>query len=238
MNWYEYPICVPFNDPNYDVQYGGSHDLDVATPPNTPITALLPGTISNVGTPVGGMQVGVKLDTAYHGIPYMNYLHLSAVRPGLSVGEHINAWDIIGWSGGCTEASQYAGTSNPTGHNFLNTPDQSSRPQTGIALMYGPEYGVGAGWTPKPDPALDPTSLLHVLPSQSKHETLCTVTVDQLHIRAQPTSRSELIAAYPRGTVLNFVEVVRGENVDGNSHWGHSQQGHYFWLGGTDHPNG
>jgi hypothetical protein len=97
----------------------------------------------------------------------MSYLHLSAVRPGLSVGEHSHAGDTIGWSGGCTQASQYTGTSNPTGHNFLDTPDQSSQPQTGIALMYGPEYGVGAGWTPKPDPALDPTSLLHVLPAPS-----------------------------------------------------------------------
>ncbi len=71
-----------------------------------------------------------------------------------------------------------------------------------------------------------------------EHETLCTVTVDQLHIRAQPTSQSELIATYPRDSVLNFVEVVNGEKVAGNPHWGHSQQGHYFWLGGTDHPNG
>ncbi len=71
-----------------------------------------------------------------------------------------------------------------------------------------------------------------------EHETFCTVTVDQLHIRAQPTSQSELIATYPRDSVLNFVEVVNGENVNGNPHWGHSQQGHYFWLGGTDHPNG
>jgi len=238
MNWYEYPICVPFNDPNYDVQYGGSHDLDVATPPNTTITALLPGTISNVGTPVWGMQVGVKLDTPYHGIPYMNYLHLSAVRPGLSAGVHINAGEIIGWSGGCNYASQYQGTSNPTGKNFTNPISESSRLQTGIALMRAPGHGQGVGWTDRPDPTLDPTSLLHVLPGQSEHETFCTVTVDQLHIRAQPRSQSELIVTYPRNSVLNFVEVVSGENVDGNPHWGHSQQGHYFWLGGTDHPNG
>ncbi len=72
----------------------------------------------------------------------------------------------------------------------------------------------------------------------SQQETLCTVTVDALHIRAAPTSQSALVATYPRGTTLNFVEVVDGENVDGNPCWGHSAQGHYFWLGGTDHPNG
>lgn len=166
MNWFDYPICVPFNNLNYDVQYGGSHDLDVATPPNTTITTLLPGTIASITSPTWGIQVGIHLDSPYHNIPYMAYLHLSAVRPGLSIGEHVNAGDTLGWSGGCTNASQYAGTSNPTGHNFLDTPDQSSQPQTGIALMYGPEYGVGAGWTPQPDPALDPTQILTTTRSQ------------------------------------------------------------------------
>lgn len=59
-----------------------------------------------------------------------------------------------------------------------------------------------------------------------------------LNVRAQPNSQSALIATYTQGASLNFVEVVHGENVDGNNHWGRSQQGHYFWLGGTDHPNG
>jgi hypothetical protein len=67
---------------------------------------------------------------------------------------------------------------------------------------------------------------------------LCTVTVDSLNIRAAATSQSALITSYPRGSVLNFVEVVRGENVNGNPLWARSEQGHYFWLGGTDHPNG
>lgn len=67
----------------------------------------------------------------------------------------------------------------------------------------------------------------------------CTVTAASgLNIRSAPNSESSLIASYPPGTVLNYVEVVNGENVAGNPRWGHSQQGHYFWLGGTDHPNG
>ncbi len=67
----------------------------------------------------------------------------------------------------------------------------------------------------------------------------CKVTAPQgLNIRAQPNSQSALIASYPIGTVLNFIGVVNGENVNGNPRWGHSQQGHYFWMGGTDHPNG
>ena len=67
----------------------------------------------------------------------------------------------------------------------------------------------------------------------------CTVTVPTgLNIRSAPTSQSTLIASYPIGTVLNYIEVVNGENVNGNSRWGHSKQNNYYWMGGTDHPNG
>jgi hypothetical protein len=75
-------------------------------------------------------------------------------------------------------------------------------------------------------------------PNSEVSSTLCTVTVDALHIRVQPNSQSTIVATKPRGTMLDFSEVVNGENVDGNLHWGHSKQGNYFWLGGTDHPNG
>jgi LysM repeat protein len=67
----------------------------------------------------------------------------------------------------------------------------------------------------------------------------CKVTAAQgLNIRSAPNSQSTLIASYPPGTVLNYIAVVNGENVAGNPRWGHSEQGHYYWMGGTDHPNG
>jgi len=72
----------------------------------------------------------------------------------------------------------------------------------------------------------------------SQQEVLVTVTVDALNVRSAPTSQSTLIATYNRGSTLNYFEVVDGEEVAGNPRWGHSVQGHYFWLGGTDHPNG
>lgn len=65
-----------------------------------------------------------------------------------------------------------------------------------------------------------------------------TVTVASLNARAQPNSQSALIATYSRGTVLKFYEVKQGESVDNNLHWGHAPEGYYFWLGGTDHPQG
>ncbi|GAC1348739.1 MAG: hypothetical protein NVS4B7_04050 [Ktedonobacteraceae bacterium] len=67
----------------------------------------------------------------------------------------------------------------------------------------------------------------------------CTVTVASgLNIRSTPSSQSTLITSYSIGTALNYIEVVNGENVNGNPLWGHSEQDHYYWMGGTDHPNG
>jgi Peptidase family M23 len=159
--WYKYPICVPFGNPNYDVQYGGSHDMDIAAPPNYPVTALLPGTVSSVTAPPWGKQVGIKLDTPINGVPYMAYLHLSATNPPLATGTYVNVGDLIGWVGGANNEQQYAGTSNPTGQNFLNPPSQSSQIQIGVALMRGPEYGM-AGWEtfPPVDWQLDPTPII------------------------------------------------------------------------------
>jgi len=167
--WFMFEICVPFGDPNFDAAFGGAHDLDIGAPPNYPVTALLPGTIAPVThpPPPWGKQVGVELDPPpFNGIPFMAYLHLSAVNPALAVGQHVSEGHLIGWVGGANEEAQYAGTSNPTGLNFLNDPFQSSRVQVGVALMRGPEFGFTHfnKWQPKgPTPVereLDPTQII------------------------------------------------------------------------------
>jgi LysM domain len=84
-----------------------------------------------------------------------------------------------------------------------------------------------------------PGEVLYIPPVTPPQPKTCKVTASSgLNVRAAPTSQSALIASYPPGTVLNYIEVVIGENVAGNPRWGHSEQGHYFWMGGTDHPNG
>jgi len=84
-----------------------------------------------------------------------------------------------------------------------------------------------------------PGEVLSIPPITPPHPKTCKVTAaNGLNVRAAPTSQSALIASYPPGTVLNYIAVVNGENVAGNPRWGHSEQGHYFWMGGTDHPNG
>lgn len=163
MAWYNAPVSVPYAAAGYDVAMGGPHDMDLAETPNTPITALRSGTIVDLSAPPWGEQVGIQLDQPVGNAPYMAFLHLSAVSPALQMGEHINAGDLIGWSGGANQISQYAGTSNPTGQNFLNPSYQSSQPQVGLALMQGPVYGSGPGWftdSPSAHPGLNPSQLL------------------------------------------------------------------------------
>ncbi len=82
-----------------------------------------------------------------------------------------------------------------------------------------------------PDVSLNPFA------SQAPH--LCTITAPGgLNIRTAPTTQSAIVARYPQGTALNFVQVVNGEDLEGNPHWGRSRQGHFFWMGGTNRPNG
>lgn len=66
----------------------------------------------------------------------------------------------------------------------------------------------------------------------------CTVVLNSLNIRTGPTTDYPIVNNYSQGTSLNFFEVVEGEFVGGNPYWGHSTQGHYYWMGGTDRPNG
>ena len=117
---------------------------------------------------------------------------------------------------------------------------------TGIALQ---AYGNGNDWqiiynanvqVIGPDPNLiRPGEVLYIPTLTPPQVKKCVVTAAEgINIRTAPTAQSEIVASYPSGTVLNFVEVVAGENVGGNRLWGHSEQGHYFWMGATDHPNG
>ena len=141
MNWYDYPTCVPYGDRNYDVQLGGSHDMDVQTPLGTRLTFLLPGTITDVEYPSWGGQVCLKLDTPWNGVEYMAYLHIGYIEASLKVGMHVNYGDTLGLSGGGNSPATVDGVSL-----FVNPPFMSSQPQTGIALMRGPVYGSGDGW--------------------------------------------------------------------------------------------
>src|SRR5260370_15279082 len=157
-------FIVPFGDTDYDVGFGGAHDLDIPAPPNYPVTALLPGTLASVTKPPPdwGEQVGVELHPLLNGIPFMAYLDLSAVNPALVVGQRIEKDDLIGWVGGGNWDADYGTTSNPTHHNKTNTTKQSSQIQVGVALMRGPEFGITDfnQWPPI-EWELDPSQIIY-----------------------------------------------------------------------------
>lgn len=159
--WQNQPVSVPYGNLNYDLAQGGSHDMDLKEPVDTPISFLRAGKIVDISSPPWGKQVGVQLDSPINGVPYYAFLHLDAVNPALAVGEHVNPGDLVGWSGGANSWDQVAGASNPTGSHYLNPAIQSSQPQIGLALMYGPRYGYGSGWISHPEqhPELNPEQL-------------------------------------------------------------------------------
>lgn len=177
LPWHLFPINVTYGESGVDSGLGFPHDMDIAAPPNYPITALLSGTVCDLQTPSWGVQVGIQLDSPWlasgEAIPYMAYLHLAASN--VSMGQHVNAGDVIGWTGGATSDAQYLGTVNPTGKNFLNSTDMSSWVQAGIALMRGPVYGSGAGWDAK-DAALDPMPIV----KQARSNYVAAVAVQKL----------------------------------------------------------
>lgn len=126
------------------------------------------------------------------------------------------------------------------------TPDSDYLVQQGDTLFSIAQqaYGDGNQWRviAKANNISDPNLIypgqVPYIPTIGPTKT-CTVTsANGLNARAAPTSNSTLINSFSPGTVLSYFEVVKGENVARNPLWGHSDQGYYFWLGGTDHPNG
>jgi hypothetical protein len=145
-NWGQYP------DPqgNYP-----KPDINFILPANTPLPAILPGTVSGINSPSGqipsyGAVVTVKLDTPINDIAtHYAYLHLTRVQDGLRVGQHVNIGDNLGYAGGNITAG-------------------SAPAAMGFALYPGDYYGFGSYWTQYiqtknnvPDQRLNPTALIN-----------------------------------------------------------------------------
>ena len=130
--WYMYPFVAAIGTPD---PYGGfpKPDVNVQAPAGTPITALLPGTVSGVNSiggaiPPYGAVVTVKLQTPINNLAtHTAYLHLARVAPNITPGQWVNSGDVIGYSGGVKPAGS-----------------QPAYP--GFALYNGDYYGQGAAW--------------------------------------------------------------------------------------------
>lgn len=94
--WYRYGV---YSDADYGSSY---HNTDVGTPPETPLTAPLAGTVTDIGYFDWGGQVTIKVDDPSQNAGYKDYflIHLDALNPYLAVGQHVNVGDFLGYSGG------------------------------------------------------------------------------------------------------------------------------------------
>lgn len=159
--WYDYP-----NLSNYGESEGKSyeHGTDLETPPDTPMTAILPGTVTDVGYYPWGGQITWKLDnpSEAHNFGYEYIIHLDAINPAIKVGTHLNAGDFLGYSGGANSPSQLqAGKPLPPGYSHhLDSPTYSTGWHEEIGLYGGPRFGYGSAWNNPPDPAENPDFLL------------------------------------------------------------------------------
>src|SRR5713101_5499443 len=130
--WYTFPRVDNIGSPD---PFGGfpKPDSNIQTPDNYPITALLSGVVSGINSPSGtiptfGAVVTIKLDHALNSLAtHTVYLHLASVAPGLHIGSHVNAGDLIGQSGGSAAAG-------------------SQKAPVGFALYSGDYYGYGSAW--------------------------------------------------------------------------------------------
>jgi len=94
---------------------------DIATPFHTPITALFSGTVVSERTGLPwGTEIFIQPDNG--NIPKYYYYHLDTLTP--HIGEHVNAGDVIGLSGG-----QNVGGQNPS------SPNESSGPHTHVGFF-------------------------------------------------------------------------------------------------------
>ena len=158
--WYMYGFGNLFGQG--DPGIGGEHGIDIETPPDTPVTFLLGGIITDISRPDYGIRVTWKLDTPWRGIPYAYQIHLDAVNPTLKVGMHINPGDLMGWSGGENSLAQLNGANNPTKTHFVDSAYMSSGPHTEFGFSYGPVYGQGAGFADiKAHPELNPLPFIN-----------------------------------------------------------------------------
>lgn len=109
--WFDYSIVGDFRQqlPGFTYPVQGE---DIETPYNTPITAVVPGTVVSQYYDPGGGQVVVQADdpSGLNNIPYYWFAHLDLIQ--VTQGQHVNVGDILGLSGGQNTGGQHPAASN------------------------------------------------------------------------------------------------------------------------------
>ncbi len=123
MSWLDFPVTHGYY-PNYNPNVGDTpHDaVDIGTPLDTPITALLPGTVKQADYAGWGGEIFIQPDDPKY--PEYYYYHPDIVE--VKAGQHVNAGQEIALSGG-----QTSGGSHPA------APQWSSGPHTHVGFFTG-----------------------------------------------------------------------------------------------------
>lgn len=129
--WYSYNY---YSDAGPGQQ--GYHNTDVGTPVDTPITAPLSGTISALGYYDWGGQITIKVDnpSAISGHKYEFVIHLDAINPNLSIGQHVAQGDFLGYSGGQTSNAGLPATAPGGLPHHVTLPSHSTGPHLDIGV--------------------------------------------------------------------------------------------------------
>lgn len=129
--WYQYGVYS-------DYGYNGSQylNVDVGTPVDTPITAPLAGTITDIGYFDWGGQVTIKVDdpSAINGYKDYFVIHLDALNPYLATGQHIDAGTFLGYSGGQTSNAGLPPTAPGGLAHHVTLPSHSTGPHLDIGV--------------------------------------------------------------------------------------------------------
>ena len=125
--WWKYPRIDNYGGVE---PFGGfaKPDSNIQIPADYPVTALLPGVVTALdsGNVAWGAVVTIRLDTPINAIAtHTAYLHLASTT--VSVGQHVNSGDLIGYNG------------------YQNAAGTQKVP-LGFALYNGDHYGFGASW--------------------------------------------------------------------------------------------
>lgn len=135
--WYNFNV---YSD--YGYQGSTYRNTDVGTPVDTPLTAPLAGTITDLGYFDWGGQITVKVDqpSLINGHKDYFLIHLDAINPNLQVGQHIEQGTFLGYSGG--QLSNAGLASLPAGlSHHVTLPSHSTGPHLDIGVT---DSGTGS----------------------------------------------------------------------------------------------
>lgn len=201
MNWYQYSDSYHGYIPSYQ---GSGTDTphyanDIQTPFHTPLTAILPGTVTQADYAPWGGEIFIRPDDSKYPVYYFYHPDLVEVKPG----QHVAAGQEVALSGG--ENPGYPGAMHPA------TPQWSTGPHTHVGWFTGWDNSTPAGTVPK-GPDITPfieslkTGKVTLPPSQGTGTATTTATTGTT---GSTTDSSALAPSPLAGTGIDMTAITQ-----------------------------